>query len=41
MTIAGNLRDMFMQMTPADDLTFRRGVNAPTVLVENMTLAGL
>ena len=41
MTIAGNLRDMFMHMTPADDLTFRRGVNAPTILVENMTLAGL
>ena len=41
MTIACNLRDMFMHMTPADDLTLRRGVNAPTILVENMTLAGL
>ena len=40
-TIAGNLKDMFGNMTPADDLTFRRGVNAPTVLVEGMTLAGL
>jgi PmbA protein len=41
MTIASNLRDMFMNMTPADDLSFRRGVNAPTVLIEDMTLAGL
>ena len=41
MTIAGNLKDMFMNMTPADDLRFRRGVNAPTLLIENMTLAGL
>lgn len=40
-TIAGNLKDMFRHMTPADDLSFRRGVNAPTVLVEGMTLAGL
>jgi PmbA protein len=41
MTIAGNLKEMFLNMTPADDLTFRRGVNAPTVLVEGMALAGL
>jgi PmbA protein len=40
-TIAGNLKDMFMNMTPADDLQFRRGVNAPTLLVEGMSLAGL
>ena len=41
MTIAGNLRDMFMNMTAANDLDFRRGVNAPTLLIENMALAGL
>ena len=41
MTIAGNLKEMFLQMTPADDLHFRRGVNAPTILVEGMALAGL
>ena len=41
MTIASNLKEMFMNMTPADDLQFRRGVNAPTVLVEGMSLAGL
>ncbi len=40
-TIASNLREMFLNMTPADDLEFRRGVNAPTVLVEGMSLAGL
>ena len=40
-TIAGNLKDRFLNMPPANDLTFRRGVNAPTVLVEGMTLAGL
>lgn len=40
-TIAGNLKDMFLNMTAADDLRFRRGVNAPTVLVEGMSLAGL
>ncbi len=40
-TIASNLKEMFMHMTPADDLEFRRGVNAPTILVENMSLAGL
>ena len=40
-TIASNLKDMFANLTPAADLEFRRGVNAPTLLVEGMTLAGL
>lgn len=40
-TIASNLKEMFVNMTAADDLRFRRGVNAPTVLVEGMSLAGL
>lgn len=39
-TIAGNLVDMFAQLTPADDLEFRRGVDSPTLLVEGMTVAG-
>jgi PmbA protein len=39
-TIAGNLIDMFAHLTPADDLRFRRGTDAPTVRVEAMTLAG-
>jgi PmbA protein len=39
-TIAGNLADMFMQISPADDLEFRRGTNAPTLRVDGMTVAG-
>ena len=39
-TIAGNLKDMFLNMTPADDLEFRYAVNAPTVRVDGLTLAG-
>jgi PmbA protein len=39
-TVAGNLRDMFMNLTPASDLTYRFAVNAPTVAIEGMTIAG-
>ena len=39
-TIAGNLKDMFRQITPANDLVFRRGTNAPTLRIEGMTVAG-
>ena len=39
-TIAGNLIDMFRSLTPANDLEFRFGTNAPTVRVEGMTVAG-
>lgn len=39
-TIAGNLKEMFLHMTPADDLVFRRGTDSPTVRVEGLTLAG-
>jgi PmbA protein len=39
-TIAGNLKDMFLALTPADDLKFRYGTNAPTVRVEGMMVAG-
>ena len=39
-TIAGNLKDMFSELTPADDLEFIRGVNAPTLRIEGMTVAG-
>jgi len=38
-TIAGNLRDMFATLEPASDLEFRRGVDAPTILVPEMTVA--
>jgi len=39
-TIAGNLKDMFMALVPASDLEFRYGTNAPTVRVDGMTIAG-
>jgi PmbA protein len=39
-TIAGNLKDMFKALTPADDLVFRQASNAPTLRVEGMTVAG-
>ena len=39
-TIAGNLAQMFAQLTPANDLEHRRAVNVPTLRVEGMTVAG-
>lgn len=39
-TIAGNLSDMFAALTPASDLVYRYATNAPTVLIEGMTIAG-
>ena len=39
-TIAGNLLDMFRNMTPADDLEMHRAFNAPTLRIEGMTVAG-
>jgi PmbA protein len=39
-TIAGNLKQMFLNMAAANDLTFRRGSDAPTIRIEGMTLAG-
>jgi PmbA protein len=40
LTIAGNLKDMYLRLTPANDLVFRYGTNAPTLRVEGMTVAG-
>ncbi len=37
-TIASNLIDMFATLEPASDLEFRRGVDAPTILVPEMTI---
>jgi PmbA protein len=37
-TIASNLVDMFATLEPANDLEFRRGVDAPTILVPEMTV---
>lgn len=39
-TVAGNLKDMFKTLTPANDLEFRYGVDVPTVRVEGLTVAG-
>jgi PmbA protein len=39
-TIAGNMKDMFLRMVPANDLDRNFGTAAPTLLVEGMTLAG-
>ena len=41
MTVAGNLLEMFPAMTPADDLAFRYGLDAPTLRIDGMTVAGL
>jgi PmbA protein len=39
-TVAGNLKDMFLNMTPASDLQFKGSTNAPTVRIEGLTVAG-
>jgi PmbA protein len=39
-TIAGNLKDMYRKLTPADDLVFHYGTDAPTLRVDGMTVAG-
>ncbi|WP_132955702.1 TldD/PmbA family protein [Rhizobium sp. BK251] len=39
-TIASNLKDMFMRVTPANDIDRSFGVAAPTLAIEGMTLAG-
>jgi PmbA protein len=40
-TVAGNLIDMFLNLTPANDLEFRYGTDAPTLRVDGMTVAGV
>ncbi|WP_151120666.1 TldD/PmbA family protein [Hypericibacter adhaerens] len=39
-TIAGNLKDMFLKLEPANDLEFKYGTDAPTTRVDGMTIAG-
>ena len=39
-TIASNMKDMFLNMRPASDLDRNFGTAAPTLVVEGMTLAG-
>lgn len=38
-TIASNLRDMFRTLVPANDLELRHGIDSPTLLVPEMTVA--
>ncbi len=39
-TIAGNILEMFKTLQPADDLEFLGSTNAPSVLIDAMTIAG-
>jgi PmbA protein len=39
-TIAGHLFDIFRTLTPANDLKFLHGTNAPTLRLEGLTIAG-
>jgi len=39
-TVAGNLKEMFLKLTPANDLVFKYAVNAPTLRIDGMMLAG-
>jgi PmbA protein len=39
-TIAGDLAEMFAHLTPADDLELRYGIDAPTLRIDGMTVAG-
>jgi PmbA protein len=39
-TIAGNLKAMFANLTPANDLSFERATDVPTIRIDGMTVAG-
>jgi PmbA protein len=38
-TVASNLLDMFRTLEPGSDLEVRRGIDAPTLLIPEMTVA--
>jgi PmbA protein len=40
MTVAGNLKDMFLRLVAADDLEFRAGTDSPTLRIDDLTVAG-
>ena len=40
MTVAGNLKDMFLRLAAADDLEFKAGMDAPTLRIDDLTVAG-
>lgn len=39
-TVAGNLKDMFLNLTPASDLVLRHGIDSPTLRIDGLTVAG-
>ena len=39
-TIAGNFKDMFQNITLANDLEFEYSTNSPTMMIEGMVVAG-
>lgn len=39
-TVAGNLKDMFRTLVPANDLVFDAATVSPSILIESLTLAG-
>ncbi len=40
LTVAGNLKEMFAHLAAASDLEFRTGLDAPTLRIDGMTVAG-
>jgi len=40
MTIAGNLTDMWLNCIPANDLEMKYGVDAPSIRIDGMIVAG-
>ena len=40
-TIAGNLKDIFQSLIPANDLEFNFGINSPSLLIRNLTVGGI
>ena len=40
MTVAGNLKDIFVRLVAANDLEFRAGADSPTLRVDDLTVAG-
>jgi PmbA protein len=39
-TVAGNIKDMFKEMTLANDLEFKSRTNSPTIRINNISIAG-
>ena len=39
-TVAGNLKEMFLHLAAASDLEFRTGIDAPTLRIDGMMVAG-